>query len=94
MEPHAVNLSYLNVEDVVFQLKRYETEVLETIILLLFLPENSSHMAHTLFLQHTKIFHLDDITNEDNKKHNLKWLYISRSSIHNVNNWRFWIKKS
>ena len=30
-------------------------------------------MAHTLFLQHTKMFNLDDITNEHDDEHSLKW---------------------
>ena len=33
-------------------------------------------MAHTLFLQHIKKFNLDDIINEHNEVHNLKWSCI------------------
>ena len=33
-------------------------------------------MAHTLFLQQTKLFDLDNITTEHNEEHNLKWRYI------------------
>ena len=33
-------------------------------------------MAHTLFLQQTKLFDLDNITTEHNEEHNLKWTYI------------------
>ena len=32
-------------------------------------------MAHTSFLQHTKMFNLDDIINENNKDHDKKWPY-------------------
>ena len=34
-------------------------------------------MARTLFLQHTKMFNLDDTTNENNEDHNKKWPFIS-----------------
>ena len=37
------------------------------------------------------MFNLDDITNEHNKEHNLKWPYIPD---HSVNNRRFWIRKN
>ena len=33
-------------------------------------------MTHTLFLQHSKMFNLDDITNESSEEHNSKWPYI------------------
>ena len=33
-------------------------------------------MNDTSFLQHTKMFNFDDVTNENNEEHNLKWLYI------------------
>ena len=39
------------------------------------------------------MFNLDNITNENNKELNRKWPY-SRSSIQNVNNWWFWIRKN
>ena len=32
-------------------------------------------MAHTSFLQHTEMFNLDDIINENNKDHDKKWPY-------------------
>ena len=32
-------------------------------------------MAHTSFLQHTKMFDQDDIINENNKNHDKKWPY-------------------
>ena len=33
-------------------------------------------MVHTLFLLHTKMFNLDDITPEHNEEHHLKWSNI------------------
>ena len=33
-------------------------------------------MTHTLFLQHSKMFNLDDITNESSEEHNSIWPYI------------------
>ena len=32
-------------------------------------------MAHTSFSQHTEMFNLDDIINENNKDHDKKWPY-------------------
>ena len=40
------------------------------------------------------MFNLDDITNENNEDHNKKMAIYSRSSIKNVDNWRFWITKN
>ena len=53
-------------------------------------------MAHTLVSQHAKMFNLDDITNELNEEHNEehKMAIYSRSCIQNVNNRRFWIRKT
>ena len=56
----------------VFQLKHYKAEVLETMFCFFFIPNAHFYMHHKLFLQHTKMFNLDDITNEHNKEHNLK----------------------
>ena len=40
-----------------------------------FIPQFHFYMAHTSFLQHTKMFDLDDIINENNKNHDKKWPY-------------------
>ena len=34
-------------------------------------------MTHILFLEHTKMFNLVNITNEHIEQHNLKWPYIT-----------------
>ena len=59
----------------VFQFKHYKAEVLERIFLLLFHSKNFFYMAHTSFSQHTEMFNLDDIINENNKDHDKKWPY-------------------
>ena len=59
----------------VFQLKYFKLEDLETIFLLLFHPKNF-YMEHTLFLQYIKMFSLDDITNKHNEEHNLEGPYV------------------
>ena len=51
-------------------------------------------MARTLFLQHTKMFNLDDTTNENNEDHNKKMAIYFKSSIQNLNNWRSLIRKN
>ena len=51
-------------------------EALETTFCLFFIPKTYFYMHHTLYLQHTKMFNLEDIANEHNEKHNLKWSYI------------------
>ena len=40
-----------------------------------FIQKSYFHMNDISFLQHTKMFNFDDITNENNEEHNLKWLY-------------------
>ena len=40
------------------------------------------------------MFNLDDITNENNEDDNKNGHTYSRSSLQNVNNWRFWTRKN
>ena len=40
-----------------------------------FVPKAHFYITHTLLLQHTQMFNLDDIANEHNKEQNLKWQY-------------------
>ena len=47
----------------------FSIEVFETILLFIFHPKNS-FLYH--LTKHTKIFDLDDITNENNEDHNKK----------------------
>ena len=60
----------------IFQLVHYKMEVFETIFSLLFYLKNSFLYHKYTFLQYTKMFDLDDITNENNADHNKKWPYI------------------
>ena len=40
------------------------------------------------------MFNLDDITGKKDKKHNKKMVIYSRSPVQNINNRRFWVRKS
>ena len=40
------------------------------------------------------MINLDSITNENNKKHNEKWPYISDQPYRILINWWFWIRKN
>ena len=40
------------------------------------------------------MFNLDNMINENNKEHNEKWPFISRSPEQNFNNWSLWIWKN
>ena len=40
------------------------------------------------------MINLDSIANENNKEHNKKMVIYSRSSVQNLDNWWFWIKKN
>ena len=40
------------------------------------------------------MFNLDDNKNENNEGHNKKIAICFRSSIQNINNWKFWIRKN
>ena len=60
----------------VFQPKHYKTEVLEKPFCFFLIPNTHFYIAHTLFLQHTKMFDLDDTLIEHNEEHNLKWPYV------------------
>ena len=51
-------------------------EVFETVFLLLSISKTHFYIFNVSFYQHTKMFHLDDITDENNDNHNKKWRYI------------------
>ena len=40
------------------------------------------------------MFNLDNMINENNKEHNEKWPFISRSPEQDFNNWSLWIRKN
>ena len=49
--------------------------------LFFFVPKIHFYLTHILFLEHTKMFNLVNITNEHIEQHNLKWPYITDHPI-------------